>query len=169
MFRLDHTSVLCMFSCESDLNTSIVFSIPSFRAFELTRGKTDFSFLSFEYSNSLLQGILWSDYDTNQYNPSSSILLYHFESTACFFLSNIIPVFHSDIRDVRGNTTTQLQQNFCYNCRSYLWQNYGRHLQRNKDLPEAVACGIHLSDLRILRAAYFYDLVRKQDPTGLRL
>ena len=75
MFRLDHISVLCIFNCESDPNTKIVFSIPWVRAFKLKRGKTDFSFLSFEYSNTLIQGIFWSDYDTNQYNPSSSILL----------------------------------------------------------------------------------------------
>ena len=54
-----------MFSCESDLNTNIIFP---------------------------------SDYDTNQYDPSSGMLLWHFESIACFFLSNIIPVFHPDKR-----------------------------------------------------------------------
>ena len=129
-----------MFSGESDLNTSTVFSVPSFRAFELTRGKTDFSFLSFEYSNTLLQGIMWSDYEMTMIRINIILLLAYCCSTLSpelvFFLSNIIPVFHSDIRDVRGDTTTQLQPNFCYNCRSYLWQNCGRHLQRNKDLPE---------------------------------
>ena len=32
------------------------------------------------------------------YDPSSGILLWHFESIACFFLSNIIQIFYSDKR-----------------------------------------------------------------------
>ena len=39
-----------------------------------------------------------SDYDTNQYDPSSSILLYTLSPELVFFLSNIISVFHSDKR-----------------------------------------------------------------------
>ena len=35
-------------------------------------------------------------------------------------------------------------------------------------MPETVAGQIHLSHLRILRATYFYDLVRKQGLTGLK-
>ena len=92
-----------MFNGESDLNTNIVFTIPWARAFELTRGKTDFSFLSFEYPNTLIQGIPWSDYDTNQYNPSSSILLWHFESRAesiaCIFSFQTLS--QSSFRDKR--------------------------------------------------------------------
>ena len=104
MFRLDHISVLCT-TANPDLNTNIVFSIPWVRAFDLTRGKTDFSFSSFEYSNTLIQGIFWSDYDTNQYDLSSSILLQHFESIACFSFQTLSRSF-IQIRDVRGDTTS---------------------------------------------------------------
>ena len=158
-----------MFSGESDLNTSIVFSILSFRAFELTRGKTDFSFLSFEYSNTLLQGILWSEYEMTMIRINIILLLAYccstFESITCFFLSNIIPVFHSHIRDVRGDTTTtklllQLQIIPLEKLRKTLAE---------KQRFARTCCRIHLSHLRILRAAYFYDLVRKQDLTGLQL
>ena len=96
-----------MFNGESDLNTNIVFSIPWVRAFELTRGKTDFSFFSFEYSDILIQGIFWSDYDINQYmilllayccgNLSPYLVFFFFQSLSWSFIH---------IRDVRGDTTT---------------------------------------------------------------
>ena len=132
MFQLDHISVLCMFNGESDLNTNVVFLIPWVRAFELARGQTDFPFFSFEYSDILIQGIFWSDYDMNQY--MIFLLAYccgTFESIACFFSSKHYPGL------------------------SFFCTKICQNLLQNTPF--------------LLRAAYFYDLVRKQDLTGLQL
>ena len=146
-----------MFSGESDLNTSIVFSILSFRAFELTRGKTNFSFLSFEYSNTLLQGILWSDYEITMIRINIILLLAYccgtFESIACFFPFKHYPSlsFRYKIQGRHNYTTTtklllQLQIIPLAKLRKTLAE---------KQRFARTCCRIHLSHLRILRAAYF--------------
>ena len=121
---------------ESDLNTNIVFSIPWSEPLSWREGRKTSPFflwvLRCSDSGYLLE---WLWYEPI-YDTSSGILLGHFESIACFsFLSNIIPVFYSDKRYKGNRTTTKLLY---------------------EDLPEPVAESPFL-----LKAAYFYDLVRK--------
>ena len=69
------------------------------------------------------------------------------ESTACFFLSNIIPVFHSNKRRKGRQNCNKTFVIITDHTFDKIKEDTGRE---TKDLPEPVAGEIHLSRLRTL-------------------